>query len=224
MKCLFYDKTLNKKIPCILVPNKLYIKEGDRFCKVTYDDTLFVEYSTNFNELNRYSTDNIDIFDIYPANTVEEIAYANACIPNNTTVNHKYDELIRFEKIVTMLTNVETIRTDFFYKLADFLSYDLLFFYLNQAERMIMLTICTYLIPLENVAMLMIDGVIPVKPYLRTIKRIFDKYPEDNTVKYYVQNIRNLAEFYYISFPLELNIPYLKTNVNMLYDNNYLID
>jgi len=224
MKCLFYDKVLQKKIPCNLVPNKLHTKDGDRFCKITYDDTLFNTYNTNLNELNRYSTDNIDIFDIYPANTQSEIDYADTCIPNNISINHKYDELIRFEKIVTMLTDVETIKTDFFYKLADFLSYDLLFFYLNQAERVKMLTISTYLIPLENVSMLMIDGVIPVKPYLRTTKRIFDKYPEDNTVKYYVHNIRNLAEFSYLTFPLELNIPYLKANIEMLSENGYLVD
>jgi len=224
MKCLFYDKTLNKKIPCILVPNKLYTKDSDRFCKVIYDDTLFSEYNTNINELNRYSIDSVDIFDIYPANSSDEITYANTCIPNNITINHKNDELTRFEKIITMLTNVETIKTDFFYKLADFLSYDLLFFYLNQAERIVMLTMSTYIIPLENVSMLMINGVIPTKPYLRSIKRIFDKYPNDNTVKYFVQNIRNLAEFSYINFPLELNIPYLKANITMLSENNYLLD
>jgi len=223
-KCLFYDKILQKIIPCNIIANKLLSLHGDRFCKITYDSTLFATYTTNYEELFRYSTDTIDIFDLYPANTQTEIDYAIACIPNNISNDHKNDELLRFEQLVFMLTDVESIQTDFFYKIADLLSYDLLFFYLNQDERIFMLTICTYNIPLVAVSTIMINGVIPVKPYLRSIKRIFDKFPIDNTIIYNVQNIRNLAEFSHITFPLELNIPYLKANITMLYDNDYLND
>lgn len=219
-KCLFYDKTLQKIVPCTVVPNKMYTINGDRFCKIVYDDTLFNTYNTNYEELYRYSTDQIDIFDLYPANTQEEIDYAIECIPNKIALDHKNKELLRFEKIVNMLTDVDELNIDFFYKIADFLSYDLLFFYLNQNERVFMLTISTY--PFNAQSILTIyGGIIPIHPFLRSVIRIFDKFNTDSTT-YYIQNIRNLAEFSYITFPLQLNIPVLKSNIQMLRDNNMI--
>jgi hypothetical protein len=209
MQCIFYDRVLAKKIPCLLVANKIHVNNGIKYCKVTFDSSKFVEYNVTKYELDRYSSDSVKINEIYPARNQTEIDYANACIPNAISNNHITDELNRFESLITMLTDVSSITSAVFYNIADFISYDLLFFYCTHNERVFLLTIST-------VELTSLPDPIPVPQIVRSVKRIMDKFPDDETIIYRIQNHRDLSEFSYLTFPLSLNIPILKYNVDYL--------
>lgn len=210
--CVYYDRSLQKKVPCFLVPNRMSTKETsfEKTVKILHDPSTTGAFSVSKNEFIRYSTDTQRLLDLYPYRTDDEKTYADACIPrtipNDTTFFE--DELKRFEQLIVMLTDVESIKSDFFYKLADFISYDLLFMYNTHSQRVFMLTICTVVLPY-------VPSPMPVSwSMIHSVKRIFDKYPNDDTLVYNIQNIRNLAEFSYLTFPLSINIPVLKTNVD----------
>lgn len=209
MQCIFYDRILEKKVPCLLVPNKLWVSNGIKYCQVNYDSTKFVEYNITKNELDRYSSDQVKFTEIYPARTPEEIVYANFCIPNKVTETHDIDELNRFESLIFMLSDVPELSKAVFYNIADFISYDMLFYYCSHSDRLFMLNIST-------VELTSLPDPILVPQMVRSVKRIMDKYPADETIIYRIQNYRNIAEFSYLTFPLNLNIPVLKHNVDYI--------
>jgi hypothetical protein len=222
--CLFYDKTLNKTVPCFLIPNQVYTTNHRKFVNISLDPSKFTEYNTNIQELVRYSSFTIRLIDLYPNTTPQELAYAQSCIPNivpNLTTFY-YDELVRFKKIVDMVLNTNSITSDTFYKLADFLSYEVLFLFLQANERKFMLTIATIPLTSGNVAAVIAanGGINNIKPYLQTCLKLFTSYAyTDNN--YYIQNIMNLASTG-VTFPLVINVPLLQSNLQFLQDNGYL--
>lgn len=209
MECIFYDRRLGKKVPCLLVPNKLWVSNGLKYCQVNFDSSKFVQFGVTKDELNRYSSDKVEFTEIYPTRTQEEIDYANFCIPNKVSNNHNVDELDRFESLIFMLSDVPELNRAVFYNIADFISYDMLFFNCTHPERVFMLTISSYQLPS------MPDPVL-IPQIIRSVKRIMDKYPADETIIYRIQNHRNIAEFSYLTFPLSINIPVLKHNVDYI--------
>lgn len=200
-----------KKIPCTIVPNQVFTISGQKYCKVLFDESKYIDLTKE--EVARYCSDTVRIFDIYPANNGQEIAYADACIPNKVTDNFYYKELSRLLKIIEMITNTENVKSSVFYQLADFISYEILFKYCTHTDRMFMLNISNNLLSDANVP------VPEISKYIVTMtKTIFDNYPKDNTIVYYIQNYNNLIEFAYLTFPLPINIPILKQNVNLLHE------
>jgi len=222
--CLFYDKVLNKTIPCFLVANQLYTINNRKFVNINFDPSQFATYNTNIQELTRYSLLTTRLVDIYPNTTPEELAYAQACIPNliSDLNTFEYDELVRFKKLVEMCLNTNSITPDTFYKLADFLSYEVLFLFLQANERHFMLTIATIPLTLENVATVIASngGITTIIPYLQTCLTLFTSYAYVDTT-YYIRNIMNLANTN-VTFPLAINVPLLQSNLQFLNDNGYL--
>lgn len=222
--CLFYDKTLNKTIPCILVPNQLYTVEMRKYANISFDITQLATYNLTLNELLRYSAFNVRLMDLYPNTSNDELLYAQSCIPNliANAGTFEYDELVRFQKLVDMLLDVNEITADTFYKIADFLSYEVLFLYLQANERRFMLTIATINLTPENVNAIIVSngGIDTIKPYLKTCLKLFTSfnYTDNN---YYVRNIMNLANIG-VTFPLVINVPLLQSNIQFLQDNDLL--
>lgn len=209
MACVYYDRILNKKVPCLIDPNTVYSLGETKYVKVLFDSSRFVDYNVTKHELNRYSNDMVKLINIYPVRTAEEIAYMEACIPNNVTDDHVEKDLARLLEVITILTEVVgSIKKDTFFQLADFISYELLFSYCTYEDRLFLLTICSYNLP-------GVPAIVRVPKILLMIKRIFSKY-NDTTITYQIQNYKNLAEFSYITFPLEINIVNLKYNIELL--------
>ena len=215
--CLYYDPVLQKTIPCFIVPGTIYTinNSNEKYCKILYDYNNFINFNVTANEVARYSSDTIRIIDIYPNTTSEQFSYAQACIPNliSNQSTFEIDELNRMYALVTMLVNVSPLQPNFFYNLADFISYDILFTYLTDAERQFMAEI-------SNVAITSVPTVTPsLMCMLNMCNTIFTAFPVDNTQLYYIQNIKNLAAFTSITFPIPLNIPILKQNIAYLVTN-----
>ncbi len=209
MQCVYYDQILQKTVPCILIPNKMWVVNGIKYCQVNYDSSKFTEYNITKNELDRYSSDTVKFTDLYPARNQTEIDYSVACIPNKVTVNHYSDELDRYEALINMLTEVPILSKAVFYHIADFISYDMLFFYCTHYDRLFMLSIASAQLP-------GLPDPIRVPQMVRSVKRIMDKYPADETIVYHIQNYRNIAEFAYLAVPLSINIPVLKYNCDYI--------
>ena len=75
--------------------------------------------------------------------------------------------------LVTMLVNVSPLQPNFFYNLADFISYDILFTYLTDAERQFMAEI-------SNVAITSVPTVTPsLMCMLNMCNTIFTAFPVD---------------------------------------------
>lgn len=215
MECIVYDRSLQKKIPCLLKPNKIWYQGNESFCQVTFDSSKFETYNITQNELTRYANENVRFRDLYPARTVEEIAYANACIPNLIADQNtfKEDELNRYLSLIEMMTEVSEIKKDVFYHIADIISYEILFTFCNQSDRIFMLGISTYQLP-------SLPDPILVPQVIKMTARIFEKFTNDDTITYNIQNYRLFGSFDHITFPLQLNIPVLKYNV--AYIDSYL--
>lgn len=218
-ECIFYDTILKKKVPCLLIPNELYeIKtEFNRkfYCHVSFDESKFLEYAITKEELVKYSDEIVLLNNIYPTTTQIEIDYANYCIPNNIVNNynnktHNENELDRFEKIIKMITDVEgEISSDVFYKLAEFISYELLFMYCNRPERLFMLNL------IHNQLTEQPDIMVP--QMIRMTRRIFNKYNDnDEYSNYKIHNYNKYSEFYNIDFPFLININNLDYNVHYI--------
>lgn len=231
LSCLYYDKILQKTVPCFIVPNKLYTFADDRkHVNVMYDRDKFVEYGVSLQELYRYSLDTVLLIDLYPNTTVDQLAYAQACIPNKiaNATTYKLDEVNRVLALVGMIISQGSITSDTFYKLCDFLSYEVLFTTLEQIDRLFMGCIASVVLTTQNIAAIITQfgGVVPTKPYLLATRNLFNIYPDDNTTSvYYLQNIMNLTDVvktYNIVFPQQLTITTLRNNIIFLYDNGYI--
>jgi len=211
MQCLFYDECLKKTVPCLLVPNQVYTINNQKYCKVLFDSSLYSQYNITQNDVSRYCSDSIKLMDIYPARTQDEIDYALLCIPNNTNISDFINkELSRLLKIITMIVSGQTVRSNVFYQLSDFISYEILFKYCTQNDRIFMLGI-------SNNLLSGLPSNILAQYVICMTKQIFDNYPNDNTTTYYIQNYNNLVEFSYLTFPLPINIPILVQNIDLLY-------
>ena len=217
--CIYYNYILAKQIPCFIVPGFIYTRDqsSEKYCKIIHDYNNFTTGSFNVstNEVIRYSTDTIKIIDIYPNTNPTEYAYSQACIPNliGNQSTFEVDELTRKSTIVSMLLNVTPLQPNFFYNLADFISYDLLFTYLTDLER-------EFMAEISNVLLTEVPPVSPGLVLMITMcNNLFSSFPQDNTQMYYIQNVKNLAAFSYISFPIPLNIPILKQNITYLINN-----
>lgn len=214
LSCVFYDKTLNKKVPCFIVPDKVYELDYNysirTFVQIVYDYSKLQDYNLTVQELVRYSVQHVMINDIYPATNETEINYANANIPNlvSDTNNFYTNELNRFEKILDMITDSDNLNTQTFYILAEFISDELLFSYCSQNDRLFMLY-------LSNTVLTNQPGFIPVPQMVRMTRKIFEKFSNEYR-NYKIFNKRKYHEFNYISFPILINYDNLHYNVNFL--------
>jgi hypothetical protein len=214
MNCVFYEYKLRKKIPCVLIPGKIYVENNStkRITKahVYFDKSKSEEYGVTYEEFIRYSTEFVDIYFLYPANTQSEINYLNTVIPESYTNN--YDELNRFEAIITMITNTENdISREMFYILSDLVSYELLFNYCEYSERIFMMSLSTEKLVHQ-------PNVVLIPQMVRMTKRIFSKYSNniDNIDTYYdLDNYNNYYEYSNI-LPITINVDNLKHNVNFI--------
>lgn len=211
MNCIFYDRILEKKVPCLLLPGRLTTVE-DKMCKkifvqVQYDSSKFVEYNITVEELDRYSSEFVNIHDIYPANTQAQIDYSTAVIPNKVT--NDSDELDRYEAIIEMITTVNgDISKDIFYRLSDFVSYELLFQRCTYNERLFMMSLSVSELTEQPVQ-------IFIPQMVRMTKRLFEKYTTTIDSEYDIDNYNNYYE-YENTLPITLNINNLKYNVNFI--------
>lgn len=229
--CLYYDPVLQKPIPCFIVPNQVYTIENRKYVNITWDTTQFDAYNTSLNELNRYSSDTIRLLDLYPNTTSAQLTYATACFPNLIANPSTYenDELVRCQALVNMVLNVtspDTVSKDTFFKVADFLSYEVLFLVLQHVEREFMLTIANVPLTTDNVAAVIAEfgGITTLIPFLQSVLTLFNSY-NTSTVIYYLQNIMNLSNVVIsegITFPMALNIPLLYSNLQFLQTNGYI--
>jgi len=228
LSCLYYDHNLRKLIPCFLIPNKIFtIQDGRKYVNVTYDSSQFETYNTNYNELYRYSSSSVRLIDLYPNTNSEQLAYAQACVPNLIANQSTYqtDELNRVVSLVTMISSV-TPSQDTFYKLCDFISCEILFTVLQDSDRKFMAVVGNMSLNTSNIGPILTQfgGIVPVKMYLLMIYNLFNLY-SDNTVVYYLQNSLNLSDVisrYNIVFPISLNIQILRPNMIFLYSNGYI--
>jgi hypothetical protein len=207
MNCVFYDRVLEKKVPCILIPEKLYINElsfkKEIYVHVYFDTTKYVEYSVTEKELIRYSSEFVNVNELYPANTQAQLDYITAVVPNLVTNNS--DELDRYEALITMITEtVGDISKDLFYLLSDFVSYELLFTKCILEERQFMLSLSATKLTEQPVSVL-------VPQMVRMMKRLFEKYTTAISTEYDIDNYNNYYE-HDSSLPFELNIDNLKFN------------
>ncbi len=220
MSCIFYDYKLCKIVPCNLIPNYFPARvnrsepsERQYIVKVSFDPTKYSQYNVNHNELLRYSSEYVDIFDLYPATNQTEIDYAISCFPNIIPNNSTYcsDELKRFEKLIKMFVSTDTIDKDIFYMLADFTSYELLFRYNTHEEKQFMMYISNYIIT-------EVPAQIQCAEMIRTVWYIKEKYPNTLTddTYYRIYNYRNISEFNIYTYPILLDIQKFYTNIDFL--------
>jgi hypothetical protein len=227
MKCVYFCKTLQKTVPCLLIPNKLYTyPDGRKYINVKYDRDELSNYGVTLNELYRYSSDTVRLIDIYPTNTPEQIAYATACIPNKVPneSEHKLKEFERMDQLIDMILSVP-INGDTYHKLCDYISCEMLFIFLTQTERVFMLTLANS--PFNSTTILVLIsmyGGISCKTYINSVYKIFNAY-EDNVSLYFLQNMMNLSDVIATNgtaFPIPLNISFLRQNVILLHDDGHL--
>ena len=145
---LYYDHSLKKAIPCCIEPNFLESHEtelGNRFyARCKYDFSQFSAYNITKEEVYRYSNEIVQLNDVYPADTQAEIDYFNLVAPDKIVdVDHEIKERDRFETLVNMICDFTgDLDIDVFFNLAQFISYELLFTYCNQTERLFFQTMC----------------------------------------------------------------------------------
>jgi hypothetical protein len=223
-RILYHNHILNKTIPAFLDQNSIEVSEtpvGKIFyVKTRYDFELFPKYFLNKEEVYRYGGEVIPISDIYPANTQKEILYYNEVHPNKIShKDHKYKELDRYEKTIQMLTNSshhmshihdDDVSKKSFYNLAELISYELLFIYCNQPERIFMQTISVMGLTVQPTTVL-------ATQILKMVRLIFNHYAEHTEYDVYkLFNVKRLSEFDYISFPILISIPLLDQNLRFL--------
>jgi hypothetical protein len=208
MNCIFYDKTLKKSVPCILIPNTLWVEQNERyrvfFIQVKYDTSKFEEYSVTQQELNRYSSEFVKFHDLYPVNTQNQIDYANLVIPNLITNNE--DELDRYEALISMITDVEgDITTENFYNLAGIISYELLFLRCTYEERM-------WLFSLSLQILVEQPPFVLVPQMIRMVKTLFTKYTNADICPFFnIDNYNNYSA-HKNTLPIPLNIQIFREN------------
>lgn len=211
MECVYYERNLGKKVPCILIPGELHSKTNDlvrkTYVHIYFDSTRFVEFGVTEGELNRYCSEFININELYPTNTQAQKDYANAVIPNGFTNNS--DELDRYEAIINMITDVSgDISKNMFYLLSDLVSYELLFTKCTYDERIFMMGLSSSQLNVQ-------PDPIKVPQMIRMTKRLFEKYTDTVDTNYDIDNYN----YYYIhdgALPIVLNIDNLKYNVNFI--------
>lgn len=230
LNCLYYDRILQKTIPCILVPNKIYTdRDGRKVVNITYDDSKFTEYNTNIEELYRYSYDTIRIMDLYPNTNSDQLAYAQACIPNKIAniSTFRDDELTRIYTLVEMIINNTTLHLDTFLKICDFISYEILFVILDHISRLFMAYIANNTLNEQNIGPVLagFGGAVPGKIFVRLVYLVFSNYESLLLPNYNIQNIASLSDVikrFNVIFPIPLDINILNANVIFLQNGGYL--
>lgn len=211
MECVYYCRTLGKKIPCILIPGSLRtvttVVGREMYVHTYFDSARFAAFGLSEGEVKRYCSEFVNINDIYPTNTQAQIDYANAVIPSGFTNNS--DELDRYEAVIGMLTDVTgDISRDMFYLLSDLVSYELLFTKCTYDERIFMMGLSQAQLTEQPVQIL-------VPQMVRMTRKLFEKYTSPVDPEYDLDNYNDYYE-HESSLPVTLNIDNLKYNVNFL--------
>jgi hypothetical protein len=231
--CLFYDKRLNKPVPCFIIPTKIYSDAGNiKTVGIHYDRSKFQEFSVTQQELYRYSTDRIRIKDLYPNTNQEEYDYAMACFPNQiaNASTYKTDELKRFRKIINIILdgNNRQLSYDMYIRICDFVSYDILFTTLDQIDRGFMKLIANFPLTNENITgyLAMFGGQVPSKLFVKLCNDVLTTHQSD-FVNYSLQNNMNLTDVsveYNLTFPININLHLLTDNAAFLEAGGYLVE
>lgn len=211
MNCIFYNERLNKKIPCILIPGSIKVIENtierSVYVHVYFDASKYAEYDLTSIELIRYCSEFVNIREIYPMVTTNQINYANTVIPNGVTNNS--DELDRYEALIEMITNTTgDIPKEMFYILSDLVSYELLFNYCEYYHRVFMMSLSMAQLTAQ-------PSIVLVPQMIRMTKRIFSKYSDSVDTYYDLDNYNNYYEHDNI-LPLTIHIDNLRYNVNFI--------
>ena len=209
MNCLFYDYKLQTTIPCILIPGELYRDYKPwriiLYLHVYFDPTQSNIYPVTQDQFNRYSSEFVNIHDLYPANTPEQISYYNSVIPNLFTNNT--DELNRFMALISMIVNtgLGDIPADLFFGLCQFISYELLFNLCTLSDREFLLGISTVILTDQ-------PPNIPVPQIIQMYKTMCNAYSPYTTITdWYIENYNSYQQCYGV-LPIHLNIPYFTQN------------
>ncbi len=202
MNCVFY--TIEKKIPCVLIPGEIYVKnmsfKREMYVHVYFDTTKYAEYDVTQGLLSRYCCEFVNIHDLYPANNQTQLDYITAVVPNGFTNN---------SDLITMITTVSgDINKDLFYLLSDLVSYELLFTKCTLEERYFMAGISAVQLTEQ-------PNIVPVPQMVRMVRRLFEKYTSAISSEYDIDNYNNYYEHTDV-LPLELNTDNLKFNVNYI--------
>ena len=227
MQCVFYEFRLRKNVPCLLEKNVIYdVKtQFDKryYVHTEFDVTKFAEFNTNRDELIRYSSEFVPINEVYPAVVQAELDYIDKTLPKHFTktstsflttgTNHSSDELDRFETVIDSLTDVDgEINRENFYRLLDFINYELVFTYCNSTER-------TFLDTLSASQLTEQPSTVEVPQILRMLKGLFSKgnsaWYTGSFDGYKILNYRNFSGFPG-SFPYRVSLTNLEYNVNYI--------
>jgi hypothetical protein len=229
--CLFYDKRLNKPVPCFIIPTKIYADAGGiKTVGIHYDRSKFQEFSVTQQELYRYSTDRVRLKDLYPNANQEEHDYAMACFPNHiaNAATYKVDELKRFRRIIGIILagNNHQLSYDMYIRICDFVSYDILFTTLDQIDRGFMKLIANFPLSSENVAgyLAMFGGQVPSKLFVKLCNDVLSTH-DSSFVSYNLQNNMNLTDVlveHNLAFPIIINLHLLTSNAAFLESGGFL--
>jgi hypothetical protein len=197
-------------VPCTIVPNEIYKINvmKDPHVRVIYDSTKFETFNVTIEELRRYSSELVPLIEVYPNTTSEELTYAGSGLYDSAS------ELVRFETLINMITDVSKLKSDVFYTLAEFISYELLFRYLTSPQRLFMMSLAASLIE-DPITESMVEHCNT--PMINMTKRIFDKFPNIPGI-HKIVNYKHFGNLSHITFPILLNITNLKANVYAVHE------
>lgn len=224
---VYYDRILQKTIPCTLRENFIEEKEseiGTRFyVRVSYDFASFATFTVSRDEVYRYSSEVRLINDIYPYTTQAEIDYYNAVFPNKVVTpkeDHALKELERFETIITdLIGNVVEISLQVLYSLSKLISWELMFMYCDYDDRVMLQTCGNVLInyiPLDLSHRFM---AVARMSRLVTSKRLSNGV----SPRFKIMNIRHFSEYLYIEYPLVIVTDYFYDSISYIIDNIPLV-
>jgi hypothetical protein len=224
--CLFYDKCTGKTVPCFIVPNEFYSTMApfnrELYVKVILDPSKFVTYGITPALASRFIRDVVRLETMYPASTQTEIDYALACMPTAIAdeENHYINELIRYEKLVSMLCDFEGfLSLDFFYTFAEFVAYELTVVYGNTATRQFMLAL-TQSPPLSEQPTSLSPEAACIIRMTRTVfnkcQEIGTGYEENDDPLYYLTNYRRTIGMDALFSQVPLRLKVLRNNLNFI--------
>jgi hypothetical protein len=215
MSCLYYCKDLQKVVPCTIVPNviRLYDHMYKRECliQVNYDDVSLGKYNLTMNQIMKYCSEYINIHELYPCETQDEIDYFNNHIGVSKTV-YPDKELSRYEKLYSYLCNIDEISSDFIYHLSNLFITDLQFKYLTQEQQVFMKS-------LSDSQFSQSPEVILIPICMKMLLHLFDKYTGELFENHTMSNYNNYTNYNFL-FPLTLNVNNIKFNMNLIRNEN----
>jgi hypothetical protein len=215
MSCLYYSKDLQKPVPCTIVPNVITIYNNlytrDHICKVEYDETSLNTYNLTMNQILKYCSNYVNIHELYPYETQDEIDYFNNHAGISKIV-YPDKELARYNKLYSYISNISEISNDIFFYLCSLFVVDLQFKYLTYEERIFMKS-------LSDSQFSQSPEIILVPEAIKMLLNLFDKYNGDINILMDDQKNNNFN--YNLKYNItDLNPINIKYNMNLIRNEN----